>query len=130
MIDRLHSTSMDGARRGIPGTATVTFGGRPMRTLLTLALLACAATPAAAQMFYPVQGGRDSQPGYYGRSVVRAPRTYVVAPPRVAYSYAPVEYSQPVYRQPIFSYSTYPQTYTTPVQVVSAPRVIYSTPTS
>lgn len=97
-----------------------------MRTLLTLALVACAAAPAAAQTYYRVQGSPYYQPSYRpaypGRVIVQAPGTYVQVQPRVSYSYNPVTYGQPTYTT-----VTYPQTQSfTPPVVYSMPA--YTTP--
>jgi len=131
-----------------------------MRTLLTLALLACAASPAAAQTVYyysqgyspysrPAYGGAVVTSPYYSRQsvVVSTPRTYVTAQPRVAYSYTPYTYSQPSYSysqpsyssysysQPTYSTFSYPQSqtyaYSTPTYYSSTPSYSsYVSPTS
>jgi len=112
-----------------------------MRTLLTLALAACAVAPAAAQTVY-YQGGTTYAPNVtYGRqgiystpyvqsqptAIVRGQRTYSNIQPRVAYSYAPATYGQPSYSysQPTYSYNqpTYSYSYSQPTyQTVSYPR--------
>jgi len=125
-----------------------------MRTLLTLALVACAAAPAAGQTFYyqgqgsapnayPVyRGPVYAAPQYYATPqynvVVSTPRTYVAVRPSVTYGYAPTPYtySQPTYySQP--SYYGYPQTqtysvqlptYATPTYSYARPPVVYSAP--
>jgi hypothetical protein len=103
-----------------------------MRTLLTLALVACAASPAAAQTAYYYQGqGRTTylyptyrSPVYATPQSPYATPQYNVVQPRMSYSYAPTTYSQPTY-----STYSYPQTYSYPSTTYTTPTVYSSTPT-
>jgi hypothetical protein len=119
-----------------------------MRTLLTLALMACTAAPVAAQTYYYVPQGQPVSP-QYGSVVYPTQRTGILGRSRVVYAtpmYAQsqprVVYSTPAYTQPTFVMPTYSQpAYTTQPQVVystpvytqptypTQPQVFYSTPT-
>jgi len=112
-----------------------------MRTLLTLALAACAVAPAAAQTVYYQQGRTTYVPNVtYGRQGVYSTPYYVQSRPTVivsgrrAYSYTPATYSQPSYTysysQPTYQTVTYPRTYSYGVQApITTPQVVYSSPT-